>query len=409
MSKVVIIGGGAAGMAAAIGAAECGHDVSVYEKNEKLGKKIYITGKGRCNLTNGCDTEDLFRHMVSNGKFLYSAIYGFTNFDIVDLVEANGCPVKEERGARMFPVSDHASDVTGALERKMRSLGVKIFLNEPVKDIVIREEKAAGIILEKSGKTVEADAVVIATGGLSYPSTGSTGDGYRFAKEAGHTVTPLSPALVPFVCAEDDVKELQGLSLRNIEVTVWNGKKVLWKEFGEMLFTHFGVSGPTVLSASCHMKGEGCRLLLDLKPALDEAKLDARILRDLEMYQNRAMENALTDLLPRSMIPVVLRRLEIAPDMQANSLTKQKRRALVELLKAFPVEILGKRPVSEAIITSGGVKVSEINPKTMESKLVPGLYFAGEIIDCDAYTGGFNLQIAWATAYAAAGSAAENE
>ena len=222
MSKVVIIGGGAAGMAAAIGAAECGHDVSVYEKNEKLGKKIYITGKGRCNLTNGCDTEDLFRNMVSNGKFLYSAIYGFTNFDIVDLVEANGCPVKEERGARMFPVSDHASDVTGALERKMKSLGVKIFLNEPVRDIVIRDEKAAGIILEKSGKSVDADAVVIATGGLSYPSTGSTGDGYRFAKEAGHTVTPLSPALVPFVCAEDDVKELQGLSLRNIEVTVWN-------------------------------------------------------------------------------------------------------------------------------------------------------------------------------------------
>ena len=229
--------------------------------------------------------------MVSNGKFLYSAIYGFTNFDIVDLVEANGCPVKEERGARMFPVSDHASDVTGALERKMRSLGVKIFLNEPVKDIVIREEKAAGIILEKSGKTVEADAVVIATGGLSYPSTGSTGDGYRFAKEAGHTVTPLSPALVPFVCAEDDVKELQGLSLRNIEVTVWNGKKLLWKEFGEMLFTHFGVSGPVVLSASSYaakiIRKTPLKMEIDLKPALSREQLDARILRDFDEAKNK--------------------------------------------------------------------------------------------------------------------------
>jgi len=260
------------------------------------------------------------------------------------------------------------------------------------------------------GGSYDCDRVIIATGGASYPQTGSEGDGYAFARALGHTVVPPRPSLVPLVVRERWCRELQGLSLRNVGVKLLGAKgKVLYQDFGELLFTHFGVSGPTVLSASCHMKGEGCRLLLDLKPALDEAKLDARILRDLEMYQNRAMENALTDLLPRSMIPVVLRRLEIAPDMQANSLTKQKRRALVELLKAFPVEILGKRPVSEAIITSGGVKVSEINPKTMESKLVPGLYFAGEIIDCDAYTGGFNLQIAWATAYAAAGSAAENE
>ena len=377
MSKVVIIGGGAAGMAAAIGAAECGHDVSVYEKNEKLGKKIYITGKGRCNLTNGCDTEDLFRNMVSNGKFLYSAIYGFTNFDIVDLVEANGCPVKEERGARMFPVSDHASDVTGALERKMKSLGVKIFLNEPVRDIVIKDERAAGIILEKSGKSVDADAVVIATGGLSYPSTGSTGDGYRFAKEAGHTVTPLSPALVPFVCAEDDVKELQGLSLRNIEVTVWNGKKVLWKEFGEMLFTHFGVSGPVVLSASSYaakiIKKTPLRMDIDLKPALSKEQLDARILRDFDEAKNKQFKNSLNHLFPA------------------------KRKRLVDLTKAFSVTLTGLRGYNEAIVTQGGVNVKEVNPSTMESKKLQGLYFAGEVLDLDGVTGGFNLQIAWST------------
>ena len=343
MSKVVIIGGGAAGMAAAIGAAECGHDVSVYEKNEKLGKKIYITGKGRCNLTNGCDTEDLFRNMVSNGKFLYSAIYGFTNFDIVDLVEANGCPVKEERGARMFPVSDHASDVTGALERKMKSLGVKIFLNEPVSDIVIRDEKAAGIVLEKSGKSVDADAVVIATGGLSYPSTGSTGDGYRFAKEAGHTVTPLSPALVPFVCAEDDVKELQGLSLRNIEVTVWNGKKVLWKEFGEMLFTHFGVSGPVVLSASSYaakiIRKTPLKMDIDLKPALSKEQLDARILRDFDEAKNKQFKNALNHLFPAKLIPVMIKRSGIDPEKQVNEVTAEERKRLVDLTKAFSVKI----------------------------------------------------------------------
>ena len=401
MSKVVIIGGGAAGMAAAIGAAECGHDVSVYEKNEKLGKKIYITGTGRCNLTNGCDTEDLFRNMVSNGKFLYSAIYGFTNFDIVDLVEANGCPVKEERGARMFPVSDHASDVTGALERKMKSLGVKIFLNEPVRDIVIRDEKAAGIILEKSGKSVDADAVVIATGGLSYPSTGSTGDGYRFAKEAGHTVTPLSPALVPFVCAEDDVKELQGLSLRNIEVTVWNGKKVLWKEFGEMLFTHFGVSGPVVLSASSYaakiIKKTPLRMDIDLKPALSKEQLDARILRDFDEAKNKQFKNSLNHLFPAKLIPVMIERSGIDPEKQVNEVTAEERKRLVDLTKAFSVTLTGLRGYNEAIVTQGGVNVKEVNPSTMESKKLQGLYFAGEVLDLDGVTGGFNLQIAWST------------
>lgn len=401
MSKVVIIGGGAAGMAAAIGAAECGHDVSVYEKNEKLGKKIYITGKGRCNLTNGCGTEDLFRNMVSNGKFLYSAIYGFTNFDIVDLVEANGCPVKEERGARMFPVSDHASDVTGALERKMKSLGVKIFLNEPVRDIVIRDERAAGIILEKSGKSVDADAVVIATGGLSYPSTGSTGDGYRFAKEAGHTVTPLSPALVPFVCAEEEVKELQGLSLRNIEVTVWNGKKVLWKEFGEMLFTHFGVSGPVVLSASSYaakiIKKTPLRMDIDLKPALSKEQLDARILRDFDEAKNKQFKNSLNHLFPAKLIPVMIERSGIDPEKQVNEVTAEERKRLVDLTKAFSVTLTGLRGYNEAIVTQGGVNVKEVNPSTMESKKLQGLYFAGEVLDLDGVTGGFNLQIAWST------------
>ena len=383
MSKVVIIGGGAAGMAAAIGAAECGHDVSVYEKNEKLGKKIYITGKGRCNL-------DLFRNMVSNGKFLYSAIYGFTNFDIVDLVEANGCPVKEERGARMFPVSDHASDVTGALERKMKSLGVKIFLNEPVRDIVIRDERAAGIILEKSGKSVDADAVVIATGGLSYPSTGSTGDGY-----------PLSPALVPFVCAEDDVKELQGLSLRNIEVTVWNGKKVLWKEFGEMLFTHFGVSGPVVLSASSYaakiIKKTPLRMDIDLKPALSKEQLDARILRDFDEAKNKQFKNSLNHLFPAKLIPVRIKRCVIDPEKQVNEVTAEERKRLVDLTKAFSVTLTGLRGYNEAIVTQGGVNVKEVNPSTMESKKLQGLYFAGEVLDLDGVTGGFNLQIAWST------------
>ena len=409
MSKVVIIGGGAAGMAAAIGAAECGHDVSVYEKNEKLGKKIYITGNGRCNLTNGCDTEDLFRNMVSNGKFLYSAIYGFTNFDIVDLVEANGCPVKEERGARMFPVSDHASDVTGALERKMKSLGVKIFLNEPVRDIVIRDERAAGIILEKSGKSVDADAVVIATGGLSYPSTGSTGDGYRFAKEAGHTVTPLSPALVPFVCAEDDVKELQGLSLRNIEVTVWNGKKVLWKEFGEMLFTHFGVSGPVVLSASSYaakiIKKTPLRMDIDLKPALSKEQLDARILRDFDEAKNKQFKNSLNHLFPAKLIPVMIKRSGIDPEKQVNEVTAEERKRLVDLTKAFTVTLTGLRGYNEAIVTQGGVNVKEVNPSTMESKKLKGLYFAGEVLDLDGVTGGFNLQIAWSTGMLAGRSA----
>ena len=402
----IVIGGGPAGMFAAITAAEQGKKVLLLEKNHRLGKKLLITGKGRCNVTNHCTGQEVLQNTPRNGRFLFSAMAAFPPEKTDAFFESHGCPLKVERGNRVFPVSDRSQSVLDCLQNELRRLHVTVS-EERVTEILTAEGRVTGVRTDRGSH--EAGWVILATGGVSYPATGSTGDGYRMAEALGHTIVPQEGSLVPLE-AEEDCKQMQGLSLRNVGVKLLGAKgKVLYQDFGEMLFTHFGVSGPTVLSASCHMKGEGCRLLLDLKPALDEAKLDARILRDLEMYQNRAMENALTDLLPRSMIPVVLRRLEIAPDMQANSLTKQKRRALVELLKAFPVEILGKRPVSEAIITSGGVKVSEINPKTMESKLVPGLYFAGEIIDCDAYTGGFNLQIAWATAYAAAGSAAENE
>ena len=402
----IVIGGGPAGMFAAITAAEQGKKVLLLEKNHRLGKKLLITGKGRCNVTNHCTGQEVLQNTPRNGRFLFSTMAAFPPEKTYAFFESHGCPLKVERGNRVFPVSDRSQSVLDCLQNELRRLHVTVS-EERVTEILTAEGRVTGVRTDRGSH--EAGWVILATGGVSYPATGSTGDGYRMAEALGHTIVPQEGSLVPLE-AEEDCKQMQGLSLRNVGVKLLGAKgKVLYQDFGELLFTHFGVSGPTVLSASCHMKGEGCRLLLDLKPALDEAKLDARILRDLEMYQNRAMENALTDLLPRSMIPVVLRRLEIAPDMQANSLTKQKRRALVELLKAFPVEILGKRPVSEAIITSGGVKVSEINPKTMESKLVPGLYFAGEIIDCDAYTGGFNLQIAWATAYAAAGSAAENE
>ncbi len=406
----IVIGGGPAGMFAAITAAEQGKKVLLLEKNHRLGKKLLITGKGRCNVTNHCTGQEVLQNTPRNGRFLFSAMAAFPPEKTYAFFESHGCPLKVERGNRVFPVSDRSQSVLDCLQNELRRLHVTIS-EERVTEILTAEGRVTGVRTDRGSH--EAGWVILATGGVSYPATGSTGDGYRMAEALGHTIVPQEGSLVPLE-AEEDCKQMQGLSLRNVGVKLLGAKgKVLYQDFGELLFTHFGVSGPTVLSASCHMKGEGCRLLLDLKPALDETKLDARILRDLEMYQNRAMENALTDLLPRSMIPVVLRRLEIAPDMQANSLTKQKRRALAELLKAFPVEILGKRPVSEAIITSGGVKVSEINPKTMESKLVPGLYFAGEIIDCDAYTGGFNLQIAWATAYAAAyaaaGSAAENE
>lgn len=396
---VIVIGGGPAGMFAAITAAERGKRVLLLERNDRLGKKLLITGKGRCNVTNDCAAEEVLQNTPRNARFLYSALSAFPPEKTKAFFESNGCALKTERGNRVFPVSDRAQSVLDALQGAMRKHGVT------VKTARVREiltENGCVTAVRTDAGDYSARAVILATGGASYPTTGSTGDGYAMASSLGHTVVEPQGSLVPLETAGQDAQEMQGLSLRNCAVKLLNAKgKVLYKDFGELLFTHFGVSGPTVLSASCHLKGEGCSLVIDLKPALEEAKLDERILRDLELYKNRSMENALTDLLPRSMIPVVLRRIDIDPQMQANSLTKQKRRAMVTLLKAFSLEITGKRPVAEAIITSGGVKVSEIDPKTMASKIVSGLYFAGEVIDCDAYTGGFNLQIAWASAYVA--------
>ena len=399
MYDVIVIGGGPAGMFAAITAAKQGRRVLLLERNDRLGKKLLITGKGRCNVTNDCTAQEVLQNTPRNGRFLYSAMTAFPPEKTMAFFEDHGCRLKTERGNRVFPVTDKAQSILDCLQSELRRCGVTV-RTARVKSVDTENGVVCGVTTQN--ETITAGSVILATGGASYPTTGSTGDGYAIAARLGHTIIPAEGSLVPLETAGQDCPDMQGLSLRNCGVKLLNAKgKVLYKDFGELLFTHFGVSGPTVLSASCHLKGEGCRLVIDLKPALEENKLDDRIQRDLEVYKNRSMENALTDLLPRSMIPVVLRRLEIDPQMQANSLTKQKRRALVELLKAFTVEITGKRPVAEAIITSGGVKVSEIDPKTMESKKVPGLYFAGEIIDCDAYTGGFNLQIAWATAYAA--------
>ena len=402
----IIIGGGPAGLYAAIHAARQGSRVLLLERNDRLGKKLLITGKGRCNVTNHCTAQEVLQNIPRNGRFLYSAMENHPPRAVMDFFEANGCPLKTERGNRVFPVSDRSQSVLDTLKSAVAKAGVSIGTGR-VTDILTTEGRVSGIRTEK--ETILCRWVILATGGLSYPTTGSTGDGYRMAKALGHTVTDCEGSLVPLETEGGDCPDMQGLSLRNVGVKLVNEKgKVLYRDFGELLFTHFGISGPTVLSASAHIKGN-CRLTIDLKPALDEGKLNDRILRDLETYRNRTMENALTDLLPRSMIPVVLRRLQVDPQLQANSLKKQDRRALVELLKNFTVTITGKRPVAEAIITSGGIKTSEIDPKTMESKLVPGLYFAGEVIDCDAYTGGFNLQIAWATAYAAANGASKTE
>lgn len=399
---LIVVGGGPAGMFAAIIAAEQGSRVLLLEANDRLGKKLLITGKGRCNVTNNCSVQEVMQNIPRNGRFLYSALETCPPSVVMDFFEGRGCPLKTERGNRVFPVSDKSASVLDCLRSELHRLKVAV-QTAKVQSLLTENGSVTGV------KTRQGDfyapAVILATGGVSYPTTGSTGDGYKMAADVGHAVVPPVGSLVPLETAGNVCQQMQGLSLRNVAVKLLDAKgKVLYKDFGELLFTHFGLSGPTVLSASAHMKGEGCRLLIDLKPALEENKLNDRILRDLETYKNRTMENALTDLLPRSMIPVVLDILDIPADLLANSFTKQQRRALVELLKAFSVEITGKRPVAEAIITSGGIKVSEINPKTMESKLVNGLYFAGEIIDCDAYTGGFNLQIAWATGYVAGAS-----
>lgn len=401
----IVIGGGAAGMFAAITAAGKGQRVMLLERNDRVGKKLLITGKGRCNVTNDCTAQEVLQNTPRNGRFLYSAMTAFPPERTKEFFESHGCTLKTERGNRVFPVSDRAQSVLDCLKREMQRTGVTVKTGR-VQKILTEDGHVTGV--QTANGFFRGRWVILATGGASYPTTGSTGDGYTMASELGHTIVEPQGSLVPLETAGMDCQDMQGLSLRNVGVKLLNSKgKVLYRDFGELLFTHFGLSGPTVLSASCHLKGEGCCLVIDLKPALEEGKLDDRILRDLELYQNRSMENALTDLLPRSMIPVVLRRLEIDPDMQANALTRQKRRALGELLKGFSLEIMGKRPVAEAIVTSGGVKVAEIDPKTMMSRKVSGLYFAGEVIDCDAYTGGFNLQIAWATAYAAGCAVAE--
>lgn len=395
----IVIGGGAAGMFAAIIASQQGDKVLLLEANGRLGKKLLITGKGRCNVTNDCSADEVLRNIPRNGRFLYSAMDAFPPEKTIRFFEENGCALKTERGNRVFPVSDKSSSVLECLQQALKNNGVVVRTGR-VQRILTEDGNVTGVRTDT--ETILSSWVILATGGVSYPATGSTGDGYRMAQELGHTIIPPEGSLVPLETAGHDCQDMQGLSLRNVAVKLLNAKgKVLYKDFGELLFTHFGVSGPTVLSASAHMKGDGCKLLIDMKPALDEGKLNDRLLRDLDQYRNRTMENALTDLLPRSMIPVVLNRLQIPKDLQANSLKKEQRRALVEELKSFAVEITGKRPVAEAIITSGGVKTSEIDPKTMESKKIKGLFFAGEIIDCDAYTGGFNLQIAWATGYAA--------
>jgi hypothetical protein len=408
MSNVLIIGGGAAGMMAGIAAAEAGHKVQIFEKNEKLGKKIFITGKGRCNLTNACDVEELFQNVVHNAKFLYSAFYGFTNDDMMAFAEANGCPVKTERGNRVFPVSDRSSDVIQALALRLRKLKVDVHLNEEVADIQLTDGAVSGLILKKGNRVIPADAVIVAAGGLSYPSTGSTGDGYRFAKKAGHKITELSPALVPFMVEEPVVRELMGLSLRNINAKILKGNKVLYEEFGEMLFTHFGVSGPVLLSASSYvaarLRKEPLTLSIDLKPALTEEQLDARILRDFEEVKNKQFKNSLDQLLPSKMIPVIIDRSGIAPEKKVNEITREERHRIVTAIKDFKLTLTGLRGYNEAIITQGGVSVREVNPSTMESKLMKGLYFAGEVLDLDAVTGGYNLQIAWSTGHLAGSS-----
>ena len=404
MSHVIVVGGGAAGMFAAIAAAKNGHQVTLYEKNEKLGKKIFITGKGRCNITNAADMEELFDAVVTNSKFLYSSFYGYTNQNVIDFFEDAGVPVKIERGNRVFPISDHSSDVIRALEREMKKVGVKVCLNTEVKSVEAEKGKFDKVVL-KDTTTQTADACIVATGGLSYRSTGSTGDGFRFAENVGHKVTQCFPSLVPMETKEPWICELQGLSLRNVEAKILDGKKELYKDFGEMLFTHFGVSGPVILSASRHLLNrfdEDMTLYIDMKPALDMKALDNRLLRDFEKYINKDMKNALNDLLPQKIIPVVIHLSGIDGNKKVHDITKEERKRLSELIKGFPVHIIGTAGFNEAVVTSGGVNTDEIDPSTMESRKIHGLYFVGEVLDVDAYTGGFNLQIAFSTGYTAA-------
>lgn len=404
MSKVLVIGGGAAGMFAAIAAAENGNEVFLYEKNEKLGKKLFITGKGRCNLTNACDMDTLFASVVSNPRFLYSSFYNYTNQDVIAFFEKAGVATKTERGGRVFPDSDHSSDVIKGLERELKRRNVKVKLHAEVKDIKVRGERFEKLIFT-DGNEAEGDCCIVATGGLSYKTTGSTGDGYRFAETMGHTIRPCIPSLVPVETKELWVSELQGVSLRNVEVTVRDGQKKLYQEFGEMLFTHYGVSGPLLLSASSRvgrkLMEKSLTLEIDLKPALDEEALHRRVLRDFEENQNRQFKNAVGRLFPAKLVPVMIQLSGIPPEKKVHVISREERNAFVHLIKHFKVTLTKLRGYDEAIITKGGISTKEINPKTMESKRIKGIYFAGEVLDLDALTGGFNLQIAWSTGYAA--------
>lgn len=415
MSSVIIIGGGAAGMMAAIIAARNGHTVTLMEKNEKPGKKLFITGKGRCNFTNAGDEEDIRQSVVTNPKFMYSAFKGFSNYDVMGFFDELGLKFKIERGNRCFPESDHSSDVISALVREMRKLKVNIMLNTEVLDVLTEDiedgtKRFGGVEYKETTsdkkQLLKADYCIIATGGNSYSSTGSTGDGYRFARNMSHTVTPVIPALVPLTIREEWASELMGLSLRNISISILDNKKEVYSDFGEMLFTHFGVSGPVILSASSYttaiLRKRPLKLIVDLKPALSEEQLDERILRDFSEEKNKAYKNSLDKLLPKKLIPVIVRLSDINKDKKVNEITKQERLVLVHLIKNLEMTVTGTRGFNEAIITQGGVNVKEINPSTMESKLVQNVYFAGEVLDVDAVTGGFNLQVAWSSAYAAA-------
>lgn len=419
MSKVIVIGGGPAGMFAAIAAAECGHEVTLLEKNEKLGKKLFITGKGRCNITNASDMEVLFSNVTTNAKFLYSAFYACSNEQVVDFFERNGCKTKIERGNRVFPVSDHSSDVIGTLQKVLKQNKVTVQLYTEVTGLLCEkimdketdfEKKITGVQL-KDGTKLLADDVILATGGFSYQTTGATGDGYRFAKKVGHTVKTIQPSLVPFETKESYAGKMQGLSLKNVRARILNGTKTIYDEFGEMLFTHFGVSGPLILSASAAVKpalkedgrtlAKELLLQIDLKPALSEEQLDQRLLREFEDAKNKQFKNSINHLFPAKMIPVMLELSGIDPEKKVNEITREERMRLISLMKAFPLTITRLRDFNEAIITRGGVDVKEINPSNMESKLVKNLYICGEVLDLDAVTGGYNLQIAWSTGYLA--------
>ena len=404
MAKVLIVGAGAAGLMAAGAAVQQGHQVTVLEHMDKPGQKILVTGKGRCNVTNNCDIKDFLTNIPGDGRFLYSALNRLSPRETMQFFESLGLPLKTERGNRVFPVSDNANDVAGTLARNLERSGVR-HIRESAKHIITENGEVTGVKTDSG--VISCRAAVICTGGLSYPLTGSTGAGYKMARELGHSIAPCRPSLVPLESDDEYCAQMQGFSLKNVTLSAYENDKLIFRELGEMLFTHFGVSGPLVLSASSHMRNFGSakyRLSIDLKPALDEKKLDARLLRDFEKYANRDFANSLCDLAGKTMIPVLVELSGIPAEEKVNSITRQQRHDLLRLFKEFPISISGPRPIDEAIVTSGGVLTKEINPRTMESKLVSGLYFAGEVMDIDAYTGGFNLQIAWSTAYVAANS-----